>query len=76
MIIKSNSFSSCRFILTNTNVPKNTKVQVQNVRDLYNNVILILIKLSFFSFFYFLKYIYIYIYFDMHLYTKYKYIYI
>ncbi|KAG4101312.1 mevalonate kinase-like protein [Neocallimastix lanati (nom. inval.)] len=31
------SFSSCRFILTNTNVPKNTKVQVQNVRDLYNN---------------------------------------
>jgi len=31
------SFSSSRFILTNTNVPKNTKVQVQNVRDLYNN---------------------------------------
>jgi len=62
MIIKSNSFSSCRFILTNTNVPKNTKVQVQNVRDLYNNVILILIKLSFFFFFLFFKiYIYIYI---------------
>jgi len=31
------SFNSTRFILTNTNVPKNTKVQVQNVRNLYNN---------------------------------------
>ncbi|ORX63334.1 mevalonate kinase [Anaeromyces robustus] len=31
------NFNSFRFILTNTNVPKNTKVQVQNVRNLYNN---------------------------------------
>jgi len=31
------SFNSFRFILTNTNVPKNTKVQVQNVRDLHDN---------------------------------------
>ncbi|ORX59064.1 mevalonate kinase-like protein [Piromyces finnis] len=31
------SFNSFRFILTNTNVPKNTKVQVQNVRNLYDN---------------------------------------